>query len=186
MTHGSEAMRPEPEKGEENRVSDVPLSGMVVERLARVEVAIDGLRHSQNLTIGATVGIGAILAGFIIAFGIYGLQRIDALDAKLNTFDAKLNTFDAKLNTFDAKFNTFDAKLNTVEARIDRKIDQKFDAFAARFSEEAARNRQELIGIATAIGNAITAARPPPPGNPSGSAVPPGPIGGGSSPPGPR
>src|SRR5690242_12224188 len=141
-------------------MSDVPLFGRVEECLARVEAAIEGLRHSQNLTIGATLGVGAILAAFIIASGIDGLQRIDAIDARLNTVDAKLNT---------------------IETTIDRKIDQKFDAFATRFSEEAARNRQELISVATAIGNAITAARQPavPP-------VPPGTTGGGGPVPAPR
>jgi hypothetical protein len=132
-------------------MSDVPLSGRVEERLARVEVAIEGLRHSQNLTIGATIGVGAILAAFIIAFGMYGLQRIDAVETKLN----------ARIDAVDAK------------------IDQKFDALAARFSEESARTRQELTGIATAISSAITAARQPAP-------VPPGTSGGGSPPPAPR
>ena len=46
-------------------------------RIARVETAIEGLRHSQNLTIGATAAIGGILAAMIVGFGIYGLQRID-------------------------------------------------------------------------------------------------------------
>jgi hypothetical protein len=151
LTHEEWEKRAEPHTAEENRMSDVPLSGTVLERLSRVEAAIDGLRHSQNLTIGATIGVGAILAAFIIAFGIYGLQRMDALDAKLN----------ARIDSVDAK------------------IDQKFDAFAARFSEESARNRQEL----TAIGSAITAARQPPPGNAPG---PPSPTGGSSSPPAPR
>jgi hypothetical protein len=101
-------------------MSDVPLSGSLAERLARVESAIEGLHHSQNLAIGATVGVGAILAGFIIAFGIYGLQRLDAIDARLS-----------------GQIDSVDAKLGSVESRID----QKFDAFAARFSEESARNR---------------------------------------------
>jgi hypothetical protein len=79
------------------------------ERLARVEAAIDGLRHSQNLTIGATVGVGAIIAAFIIGFGIYTLQRVDQTQAAI--------------------------------------------------SNEAAQTRQELIGIATAISNSITATK---------------------------
>jgi hypothetical protein len=101
-------------------------SSYLAERLARVEAAIEGLRHSQNLTIAATVGVGAILAGFIIVFGIYGLQRIDAVDSK---------------------------------------IDQKFDTLSAWMADESARTRQDLVGIATAIANSITAARqmqPPP------------------------
>lgn len=49
----------------------------LAERIARIEAAIEGLRHSQNLTIGATVGVGGIIAAFVIGFGIYTLQRID-------------------------------------------------------------------------------------------------------------
>jgi hypothetical protein len=53
-----------------------PPSGIDLgERIARVEAAIEGLRHSQNLTIGAT----AILAAFVVGFGIYGLQKIDQI-----------------------------------------------------------------------------------------------------------
>jgi len=86
------------------------------ERLARVEAAIDGLRHSQNLTIGATVGVGAIITAFIIGFGIYTLQRVDQTQS-------------------------------TVAGLPDR------------ISEEAARSRQDIIGITTAITNSITATR---------------------------
>jgi hypothetical protein len=42
-----------------------------------LEGAVEGLRHSQNLTIGATAMVGGILAAIIIGFGVYGLQRID-------------------------------------------------------------------------------------------------------------
>jgi hypothetical protein len=66
----------------------------LLERLARVEASIEGLRHSQNLTIAATVGVGAMIAGFIIAFGIYGLQRIDAVDNKIDT---KLDALTARI-----------------------------------------------------------------------------------------
>lgn len=81
----------------------------LTERLSRVEAAIEGLRHSQNLTIGAMAAVGGILAAFIIGFGIYGLQ----------------------------------------------KIDQTQDSI----SREAAATRQELVGVATAIANSITATR---------------------------
>lgn len=47
------------------------------ERIAGLEGAVEGLRHSQNLTIGATAMVGGILAAIIIGFGVYGLQRID-------------------------------------------------------------------------------------------------------------
>jgi hypothetical protein len=86
------------------------------ERLARVEAAIDGLRHSQNLTIGATAGIGAIIAAFIIAFGVYTLQRVDQTQSSVSTL-------------------------------------------SDRISAEAARTRQDLVGITTAITNSITATR---------------------------
>jgi len=153
-------------------MSDMPLSGMLVQRRAGVEAAIEALRQSRNLTIAATAGVGAILAGFIIAFGIYGLQRLGAIDARLY-----------------ARIDAVDSKLDTVTSRLDQKIDQKFDALAARFSEESARNRQELVGIATAISNSITAARQPPPGSPSsgaptGPAAPTAPTEGGGRPPG--
>jgi hypothetical protein len=105
------------------------------ERIARVEAAIEGLRHSQNLTIGATAAIGGILAAVIIGFSIYGLQ----------------------------------------------KIDQTQDSI----SREAAATRQELVGVATAIANSITAARQiqppvvviPGPSAPSAPSPPPTPRG---------
>jgi hypothetical protein len=55
----------------------IPPEMDIAARIARLEAAIEGLRHSQNLTIGATAMVGAILAAFIIGFGVYGLQRID-------------------------------------------------------------------------------------------------------------
>ncbi len=39
------------------------------------------------------------------------------------------------------------------------RLDTKFDSLGARISAEGAATRQELIGIATAISNSITAAR---------------------------
>jgi hypothetical protein len=77
----------------------------LAERIAQVEAAIEGLRHSQNLTIGATAMVGAIL----IALSVYGLQRIDQTQESV--------------------------------------------------AREAAATRQELVGVATAIANSITAAR---------------------------
>jgi hypothetical protein len=50
-----------------------PLRIDLTERIARVEAAIQGLRHSQNLTVGATAMVGTIL----LALSVYGLQRID-------------------------------------------------------------------------------------------------------------
>jgi hypothetical protein len=81
----------------------------LAERIARIEAAIEGLRHSQNLTIGATAAIGGILAAMIVGFGVYSLQRIDQMQDTI--------------------------------------------------SREAASTRQELVGVATAIANSITATR---------------------------
>jgi hypothetical protein len=49
----------------------------LAERIARLEAAVEGLRHSQNLTTGAMATVGAILAAVIIGFSVYGLQRVD-------------------------------------------------------------------------------------------------------------
>ncbi|MBV8118353.1 MAG: hypothetical protein JO081_00250 [Alphaproteobacteria bacterium] len=81
----------------------------LAERIARLEASIEGLRHSQNLTIGATAAIGGVLAAMIVGFGVYGLQRIDQTQESI--------------------------------------------------SREVAMTRQELVGVATAIANSITAAR---------------------------
>jgi len=51
----------------------------LTERMVRVEAAIDGLKHSQNLTIGAMAGGFALILAVTLAFGIYTLQRIDKL-----------------------------------------------------------------------------------------------------------
>jgi len=53
------------------------------ERLARLEAAIEGLRHSQNLTIGAMATVGGILAAIIIGLGVYSLQRIDQTEESI-------------------------------------------------------------------------------------------------------
>jgi uncharacterized protein HemX len=98
-----------------NRPPPPPETGLG-ERIARVEAAIEGLRHSQNLTIGAI----AILTAFVIGFGIYGLQRID---------------------------------------QTQQSISQMQEQMQESISREAAATRQELVGVATAIANSITAAR---------------------------
>jgi hypothetical protein len=104
----------------------------LAERMARVEAAVEGLRHSQNLTIGFTAAVGTILAAVVIGFSTYILQRIDQTQASIST--------------------------------------------------EAAATRQELVGVATAIANSITAAREmrppvivvPPTNTPPAPRAPPG------------
>src|SRR5216684_1449233 len=53
------------------------------------------------------------------------------------------------------QINRLDAKFDSLSGRIDGRI----DSIGARISAENATTRQELIGVATAISNSITAAR---------------------------
>ena len=59
------------------------------ERIGRLEgafngmkLAIDGLRHSQNMMMITSLGVGTILAAFVVGFGVYTLQRIDSADSR--------------------------------------------------------------------------------------------------------
>lgn len=58
------------------------------ERMGRLEAAIEGLRHSQNLLVAAVFGVGAILA----ALGIYSLQRIDTLADRVNALPTEISS----------------------------------------------------------------------------------------------
>jgi hypothetical protein len=58
------------------------------ERIGRIEGAIEGLKHSQNLMIVSLFGIGTILA----ALGVYGLQRIDTLSDRVNALPSQINS----------------------------------------------------------------------------------------------
>ena len=49
------------------------------ERIAKLEGAVEGLRHSQNLMLGA---IGLVVA-LGIGYGVYSIQRLDQLNDKL-------------------------------------------------------------------------------------------------------
>jgi hypothetical protein len=62
--------------------------GMETERVARLEGAVEGLRHSQNI-LAALV---ALVAAFVIGFGIYTLQKIDNLDDKVNKLPAQISS----------------------------------------------------------------------------------------------
>lgn len=67
--------------------------GTLDDRVARLEVAVEGLRgdvrglqhsqaalqHSQNITTGALIGVGAVLLTAILFFGGYGLSRLNRL-----------------------------------------------------------------------------------------------------------
>jgi hypothetical protein len=49
-------------------------------------------------------------------------------------------------------------QINRLDAKFDS-LNGRFDSLGSRISAESAATRQELIGVATAISNSITAAR---------------------------
>jgi hypothetical protein len=57
------------------------------ERIGRLEGAVEGLRHSQNML----AGLIALVAAFVIGFGIYTLQKIDTLDDKVNKLPGQIS-----------------------------------------------------------------------------------------------
>ena len=62
--------------------AELPDMAIMDARLSKLEVALDGMRHAQNLTLGGVAGVGAaILAvgGVIVALMIYGFTRTDQL-----------------------------------------------------------------------------------------------------------
>jgi hypothetical protein len=75
---------------------DPPIMDETIRRLeiavARLEGAFEGLRHSQNLTIGALGLVGTVISAIVISFGIYTLQRIDALPADFERLNATLSS----------------------------------------------------------------------------------------------
>jgi hypothetical protein len=58
------------------------------ERIGRLEGAVEGLRHSQNML----AGLIALVAAFVIGFGIYTLQKIDGLDDKVNKLPGQISS----------------------------------------------------------------------------------------------
>lgn len=58
----------------------------LAERLSRLEGSLDGMRHAQNMTFGAVLGVGAILAALMI----YMVHRIDNLPNKLDSISRSL------------------------------------------------------------------------------------------------
>ena len=57
------------------------------ERIGRLEGALDGLRHSQNMLLGA---IG-LVAAIVLGVGVYGLQRIDNLNDAVNALPGQIS-----------------------------------------------------------------------------------------------
>lgn len=62
------------------------------ERLAKLEGIVEGLARTQEFTLVAVIGVGAILAAFIIGFSVYGLQRFDQLSDKVSDLPAKISS----------------------------------------------------------------------------------------------
>jgi hypothetical protein len=83
--------QPSPQSEEDSRGGGGNDGGMtrwqvgVEVRLTELREAISGMRHSQNLTLGAVVGFGTLLGAFVIGFSIYGFQKIDALPSEFNS-----------------------------------------------------------------------------------------------------
>lgn len=57
------------------------------ERIGRLEGAIEGLRHSENLVLGVIVFVGALLIGL----GTYSLTRVDQLNDKIVAVPAQVS-----------------------------------------------------------------------------------------------
>jgi hypothetical protein len=109
-----------------------PPTFKLLERIIRIEEAIVGLRHSQNLV----VALGAIVVALIVGFGIYSLQRIDNVNDRV-------------------------ASVASVASEVSA-IRQEVSGISSTVRVEAAEGRKELIGITTAISAFITAARQSP------------------------
>jgi hypothetical protein len=65
------------------------------ERLGRLEGEIGGLKHSQNMLLGSIGLVGAlvaVVAAFVIGFGVYTLQRVDAVNDKVNALPGQISS----------------------------------------------------------------------------------------------
>src|SRR4051794_17783077 len=56
------------------------------ERLGRLEGAVEGLKHSQNLL----TALVALVAAVVVGFGVYTLQRIDQVNDKVNALPGQI------------------------------------------------------------------------------------------------
>lgn len=64
------------------------------ERIGRIEGEISGLKHSQNMMLGGVglvVAMLAIVAGVVVGFGIYELQRIDQVSKEVGDLPGKIS-----------------------------------------------------------------------------------------------
>jgi hypothetical protein len=58
------------------------------ERIGKLEGMVDGLKHGQTQLL---VAIG-IVAAFVIGFGFYSVQKIDAVNEKVNALPSQIRT----------------------------------------------------------------------------------------------
>src|SRR5712691_6023081 len=63
-----------------------------------------------------------------------------------------------QIGRLDAKFDSLGGRIDSLGGRIDS-VGGRIDSLGSRISADNAATRQELIGIATAISNSITATR---------------------------
>jgi hypothetical protein len=73
--------------GRRTRGSPPEGPGMRDERIGKLEGAIEGLRHAQNLT----VGVVAVFAAVMIGLMVYTLQRIDQLSDRVADLPGKIS-----------------------------------------------------------------------------------------------
>jgi hypothetical protein len=57
------------------------------DRIGRLEGIVEGLRHGQTLTLTA---LGFVLA-LVIAFGVYGVKRMDDLNEKMGSIPGQIS-----------------------------------------------------------------------------------------------
>lgn len=79
-------------------------SGGMEVRLGKLETAVEGLRHAQNILLGA-VGAGFAV---VIALSVYALTRIDGIEQRLVT---KLDTLGSNIATLSERSAKIEAKL---------------------------------------------------------------------------
>lgn len=58
----------------------------MAERIGRLEGAVDGLKHGQNMTLASVVGVGALLLGV----SLYAISRVDALEDDVNALPGQI------------------------------------------------------------------------------------------------
>jgi hypothetical protein len=63
-----------------------PQLQMSDERIGRLEGAMEGLKHSQNVMLGA---IGLLVA-IVVGLGVYGITRLDQLSDRVNSLPGQI------------------------------------------------------------------------------------------------